>query len=136
MEIKPVRYFDPRSVENNVEVLYEEDYNGIHLVVVNLGKYPCAYCENIVHLDCPSNSWDWSALPHGGITFEGEAYWNPDDHRRYIGWDYGHAGDFDGYYVDKIQINAFYGECHKWTTEEIIEDTKRFIDFLVTRPIW
>ena len=134
--MKPVKYFHPRSVENNVEVLYEEDYNNVHIVVVNLGKYPCAYCENIVHLDCPSDSWDWDTTPHGGITFRGAAYWNSNDQRDYIGWDYGHAGDFDGYHTDGIQLTVFGMECRKWHTEEIVEEARQFVDFLLTEPLW
>lgn len=138
MYMKPVKYFDPRRVEDNVEVLYEEDYKGVHVVIVNLGKYPTAYCTNIVKLAQASDSWDWDAenKPHGGLTFIGEAYWNKEDKNNYLGWDYGHAGDFDGYYVDEVQRDVFGEPCKMWTTEDILEDAKKFVDFLVTQPLW
>ena len=32
---------------------------------------------------------------NGGSTYFGKAYWNEDDKRTYVGWDYGHADDYN-----------------------------------------
>lgn len=32
---------------------------------------------------------------HGGSGYFGNAYWNKDDKKIYVGWDYGHIDDYD-----------------------------------------
>lgn len=39
---------------------------------------------------------------------------------KFIGWDYGHAGDYAGYYGD----NEVWKDEKKWTTQEIFEEVK------------
>lgn len=58
---------------------------------------------------------------HCGSTYYGGAYWNRDDNRTYLGWDYGHAGDYQ-------VLPAKWGlreDAHKWTVNEILMDIAR-----------
>ena len=59
---------------------------------------------------------------HCGSTYYGPAYWNREnDDRTYIGWDYGHAGDY-------TELPAHWGivdEGHKWNVAEIMMEIAR-----------
>lgn len=57
---------------------------------------------------------------HCGFTYSsGNLYGvENDDESWFLGWDYGHCGDFAGYY---LRDNRF-PNYHKWTTEEIASE--------------
>ncbi len=111
--------------------LMEGDYFDRHFVILghHLGT-PCAYLEvkedDRLAKELPSeygkklNHDDryesWSGYVHCGATYYGNAYWDSEDKRMYVGWDYAHAGDY-------IPLE-FYGENndYKWSFTEILMD--------------
>ena len=112
-------------------------YNGLNYYVKNIaGMHPTAYIEipqghrayNMDFYECIENYVSLNV--HWGVTFQ-EGYLktvddNGDRDHKFIGWDYGHAGDFAGYYIgDKWMEDLNY---KKWTTEEIIAECKDAID--------
>ena len=50
---------------------------------------------------------------YGGSDYFGRAYWDRTDDRLYIGWQYNHVTDFDGFYPERKDV-------HKWTITEIL----------------
>ena len=107
-------------------VLMEGDYEDRHFAIVrhDLG-FPDAYVEikesdYIFKADCGDDQRYevYEGCVHGGATFFGRCYWNEEDDRLYIGWDYGHCGDYQEYhpYTDK---NSYEGD-KKWTLAEIL----------------
>ena len=111
------------------EVLYSGEYKGYKFAIMNLGTHPTAYVENkngFPYYEEANEETDY--LPHGGFTYYGEAYWDKSDKAIYIGWDYGHCGDYMGYYLNADK--AIWNGDRKWATAEIYEDVKKVIDFL------
>ena len=111
------------------EILSEGEYCGYHFVIVSYGTHPCAYVE--IPKDHPSYMKDYDDIDidvHGGITY-GRHLSHVLGERGldgfYIGWDYAHAGDFTGDYLDGDY--RFGKHEKKWTTEEIFEDVKSVI---------
>lgn len=122
------------------EILYEDDYLGYHFLIVSYGIHPCAYIEI-------PKTHRWYKKPytdeelediecHGGLTYSdnlshilGKEEANG---RWFIGWDYGHIGDFEGYYLDKIWPGEkdFSAE-KKWTTQEIFNEVKNVIEQII-----
>lgn len=81
--------------------------------IISLGTHPCAY----ILIPPMHPLWGKSNIDlpvHGGVTYMSECidlansikYW-------YIGWDYGHAGD----YIGGVSV-----EGKKWHTSEIIKE--------------
>ncbi len=118
-----------KEMEYNVnrmqDILDEGTFKGYNYKIINYGWHPCAYVEiprghrfygvhydNIV-LDC-----------HGGVTFSGERDFG-DGEKYYIGWDYAHAWDFNGFSL-RFEHNWEEGN-HQWTTEEILEEVHNVI---------
>lgn len=134
MKMKEMEY----KCESVAEVLYEGKYHGYHFVIVSYGFHPCAYVEvpkshpwygrNYSNDDILNN-----VNVHGGLT------WGDDlehvlgergKNRWFLGWDYAHAGDFEGYYLSKIfkpkTVEPFLND-KKWTTAEIYKEVKSVI---------
>lgn len=110
------------------EVLMEGDYEDRHFAIVrhSLG-FPDAYVEikeddYIYKADCEdSPRYElYEGCVHGGATFYDRCYWNDEDHRWYLGWDYGHCGDYQEYH-GPYEIGDD-GDDHgkKWTLAEIL----------------
>ena len=109
------------SRERRMKILAEGIYKGRKYCILSLGAYPTAYVEYRYEFD--EESEEYFNIPcHGGITFQDYARWKKDDNTRYIGWDYGHVGDFIG--------SIGQQDRKKWTTEEIYEEVKNVIDYL------
>lgn len=109
------------SRERRMKILAEGIYKGRKYCILSLGVYPTAYVEYRYEFD--EESEEYFNIPcHGGITFQDYARWKKDDNTRYIGWDYGHVGDFIG--------SIGQQDRKKWTTEEIYEEVKNVIDYL------
>ena len=107
--------------DRKCEILDTGWCEGFLYYILNLGTHPTAYIripkehkyykEENIYLDV-----------HGGITFSNmgicvkdvilEGYW--------IGWDYGHFGDYAGY--EEMYPKEFRTGGKKWTTEEIKEE--------------
>lgn len=109
-------------VTNGNQVLMEGDYEGRHFAIIRhrLG-FPDAYVEikegdYIYRADTKlSERYDlYEGSVHGGATFYDRCYWNDEDHRFYLGWDYGHAGDYEANECYSDEDNK------KWTLVEIL----------------
>lgn len=65
---------------------------------------------------------------HGGMTYAGKEK----DNKFWIGWDYAHYGDYTG--VCEMPILKEFKYLHKndkkWTTKELIKETKEVIEQL------
>ena len=125
--MKEMNYINTRIKE----ILYEDDYLGYHFLIVSYGTHPCAYIEI-------PKTHRWYKKPytdeelkniecHGGLTYSdnlshvlGKEEANG---RWFIGWDYGHSGDFEGYYKD-------FSTEKKWT-KEIFEEVKNVIEQII-----
>lgn len=125
LKMKPVIY----STTEKKEVLAEGDYNGRHYCIVWCKTHPTAYVEfkDEKIIDCVENL---DAPCHGGITYNGSAYWNKDDHRKYIGWDYAHYEDYVCSYIEYPEWLGEDNNLKKWTIEEVFEEVKKTIDYL------
>ena len=71
--------------------------------------------------------------PHGGLTFGCENAIPPllegiASKGNYLGWDYGHIGDWLGHYNPDSFMPG-----KKWTTEEILEQVKNTIEELMNK---
>ena len=107
-----------------IEVLCEDSYLEYNFVIVSYGTHPCAYIE--IPKDNPFYLLDYDKLEdditcHGGLTYSGtlDHIYN-DLSRWFIGWDYAHASDYQGYNA-LFNFTASQKE-KKWTTEEIYEE--------------
>lgn len=101
------------------EVLAEGKYKGHCFYVLSLGTHPCAYIrydydriQNIQSkIDC-----------HGGITYQEKTLLLPHSTSagKFIGWDYNHCWDYNGYMID--DLGPWKENRLKHTTEEMISD--------------
>ena len=120
------------------ELLYEKpthrlvgsgNYKGIDWYILNNnGRYPLAYVQVYADsLTVPISKIN--ELVNGGITYgydyDGYCYWNEEDTRKYIGWDYGHFGD----YCNCDGLRDFMDK--KWTYNEIRKQIFDVIDLIV-----
>lgn len=125
MEIKPMEY----TGMSMCDILYQGKYLGYSFVIINRGTHPVAYVE--CKFDCV-NGYDDIRLGninvHGGFTYYGESYWNYNkpNNKKYLGWDYGHYGDYSGYCA---YISEMSGD-KKWATDEIYNEVKYVIEQL------
>lgn len=102
-------------------ILDEGDFENRHYCIISQGTHPTAYISLTKEELEQSNDYDDyndKADVHGGFTYLGKAYWNKNDKRIYIGWDYAHFGDFT--------YNLFLISRHetKYTTTDILYDVK------------
>lgn len=122
-------------MEPSNDILYEGDYLGFHFIIVSYGIHPCAYVEIPKDHKWFGKDYDEKELEdivcHGGLTYADNL-----DHvlgkeqakdRWFIGWDYAHAGDYEGYYLDSRFNFSPFKKDKKWTTEEIYEEVKNVI---------
>lgn len=121
-----IKYIEMEYSKDRLEkakVLAEGKLNGFQFVILNLGAHPCCYVA--INKDSKLFGLDYDLLPircHGGLTFandkihtydeSGEVYW--------FGWDYGHHGDFAGYYIGDPIFEKY--DYKKWTTKELLND--------------
>lgn len=111
------------------EILDKGEYRGVEYVVISLGTHPTAYVENVAKAADEDDKRISNVSAHGGFTYYGPDYWNPNKTHdtTYLGWDYAHAGDFVGWHS---HCAYWIGEKH-WLTEEIVVECKRVIDQLL-----
>jgi hypothetical protein len=115
------------SSEKHSEIIAHNWYKGVEYYVVNIGWHPCAYvvCEQDFLV---KYSGDYDELDciyvHGGVTFIGqlkELSGFPGNENFCFGWDYGHAGDYEGFYM-----NVASGR--RYTTQMVVDECKNAID--------
>ena len=124
------RYRDPLLIRMDY-------YRGYFYYILSLGTHPTAY----VQLDNEKNKLYGKTMEeldyiqcHGDITYSESylisEYMAKGDNRYFvkdswvIGWDYNHAGDFDGGRYCDIQ-------CKKWTVNEIVDECKCVIEQII-----
>lgn len=120
------------SKKRKIEVLDTGEYIGYTYYIMNLGTHPTAYVKVPNKLVQNFKEYEYSfEIPievHGGITyFENHLRISEESEIKgdFVGWDYAHAGDYAGYYVDdlfKFGLGDLFDK--KWTTQEILEDVK------------
>lgn len=141
--IKPVEAFkEPMVYTKEIQkprcgvLIAQGFYNGLNYYVKNInGRHPTAYVE-IPHghkafgKDFCNYEFPQLIEVHGGVTYQDSVLLTVDDNgerdHKFVGWDYGHAGDFEGYYIgenDWLENNS-----KRWTVEEIIAECKEAID--------
>ena len=119
---------------NKFEILDIGNYKDKDYVIISMmGCYPCAY----VHSDIDyRDKYEFEGPAHGGFTFYNSlSHWKNNVEldeetkqffsKNFIGWDYGHLGDF-------TYLLSFEGE-KKWTTEEIFENVKEVIEWMLEK---
>lgn len=120
---------------DGVTVIAQGYYNGLNYYVKNIfGRHPTAYVEIPQgHKAYGINYKYTEEYPidvHGGVTFNSNNLLGVDPKgergHQFIGWDYAHAGDFEGYYLRNPNDVLFNNR--RWTTEEIVEHCKSAID--------
>lgn len=126
----PMQYFyNPQrpTDEFPAYVLATGEHKGYRYYVVNLnGRHPCAYIR-VPRDEFPAglayDALDQHFDVHGGFTYSEDSilyapyrkdYW-------YIGWDYGHCGDYAGCYQNEPKSSCLH-DTKRWTTEEIVAE--------------
>lgn len=110
-----------------IEILDKGKINGFKYAIVSYGTHPCCYVFLPKEHKYYKKHYDKINIEcHGGLTFsENDLVFNPLPNDEWIiGLDYAHAYDFTGYFIgdDFMEKN-----CHKWTTEELLEEVKEVI---------
>lgn len=133
------------TIERKREVLSEGSYKGINFVIFSLGWHPTAYIQ--VPSSHPLHSVGYEELydrdidfpVHGGLTWSGFLPGSSEELKAlnitgdrlgfWYGWDYSHIDDYSGMY----EKYPSYGNNvdKKWTTEEIFEEVKAAINYLL-----
>lgn len=106
-------------------IIDEGYYRKMKWYIIKPGITPCAY----IVLDNDKvkfniDNTDKLNSPHGGITYDNKGLSHNGKiltHKRVIGWDYGHFGDYNEYIPHQ-------GYC--WTKVEVLEHIKKTIDEL------
>lgn len=94
---------------------------GLLYFIMNLGIHPTAYIKVPNKLDIDEDDID----VHGGITYSNDCLWINENEKiegHFIGWDYGHYGDYGGY--EELLPKEFKTDGKKWTTKEIYEEVR------------
>lgn len=112
-------------------IAYDDIIGGRQVFIIYMGMHPCAYVES--NIDYYWEKQDFSEPVHWGFTFYDtllhwkirlSGYDEEKMKKYYIGWDYGH---FEDYMEHRGKI---VNEGKKWTTDEIIEEIKRAVEWL------
>lgn len=103
------------------EILFSGSYEGYNFYITSMcGRYPCAYVEIKEHVDYQELEDEIDC--HWGLTYSGNLnHILGNNNRWFIGWDYGHYGDYVG------GSPANFEDDKKWTTDEIYEEVKEVI---------
>ena len=117
--------------DRKTEILYHGFYKDYEFYILNLGTHPTAYVNVINNNLLVMKDYDEIDIDvHGGLTYSQDCLYINDEREKvkgwFIGWDYAHYDDYDGYEINLPKELSTYGK--KWTTEEIFEDVKDVID--------
>lgn len=103
-------------------------YKGFKYVILNLGYHPTAYVENKIGVDDYTADELDDISVHGGFTYLGQRMSADGDDTEYLGWDYGHYGDYS--LTDELMPISLRINGKKWTTQEILDEVHTVIDQL------
>lgn len=99
---------------------------GLLYYILNLGLFPTAYIKIPKDHKLHGKSIDEiNVCAHGGITYSHDHLYITNNQKVdgwFIGWDYGHAGDYIGSDVNLPEKYRTGGK--KWTTEEIYKEVR------------
>lgn len=99
---------------------------GLLYYILNLGLHPTAYIkipENSRYYGKDIGEIDLDV--HGGVTYADDHLYISENQKIdgwFIGWDYGHYGDYAGY--EELLPRSIRAEGKKWTTKEILKEVK------------
>ena len=118
------------SKDWKTEILARGSYKGYEYICVSYGCHPCAYIaisEGQPYYEV--NDFDDVRIKcHGGCTYARWGYSGIfEDSYKVVGWDYAHYDDYSGIYE---KDSPRFRQGKKWTTQEIIEECKDFIERL------
>lgn len=102
-------------------VIIEGEMDGLQYRIYSFGNYPTAYVEATE--EQIDEFYNYGNVVHGGFTFSGTFPNDEDQDRKWLGWDYAHAGDYVPFMHNVLAP-------HKWTIDEIMEDVKRAVELL------
>lgn len=109
------------SKERKIEVLATGYCFGLLYYILNLGTHPTAYIKIPGSINIDKDKLD----VHGGITYSENHLWISENQKidgEFIGWDYGHYGDYAGY--EEILPKEIRTGGKKWTTTEIYKEVR------------
>ena len=109
------------SKERKIEVLATGYCFGLLYYILNLGTHPTAYIKIPGSINIDKDKLD----VHGGITYSKNHLWISENQKidgEFIGWDYGHYGDYAGY--EEILPKEIRTGGKKWTTTEIYKEVR------------
>ncbi len=109
------------SKERKIEVLATGYCFGLLYYILNLGTHPTAYIKIPSSINIDKDKLD----VHGGITYSENHLWISENQKidgEFIGWDYGHYGDYAGY--EEILPKEIRIGGKKWTTTEIYKEVR------------
>lgn len=108
-------------------ILAAGEHAGVKFYVCNInGRHPTAYLRVPKGMFLWGRPYDYAGdflLVHGGLTY-GEDHLEGvpnDDDSWFFGWDYGHAGDFAGYYL-RNPDDYLATHSKKWSIDEIVKE--------------
>lgn len=128
-KIKPMVY----QTERKMELLHTDKYKNYKYYILNLGTHPTAYIAipkgHKLYGQDYNDIYDICDIDvHGGLTYSSHDLLGIDSEDWFIGWDYAHAYDYMGYYME----GEFLAEkTKKWTTEEIIKECENTIEQII-----
>ena len=114
--------------EGSHSIIAAGEHNGILFYICSIGGlHPTAYIR--IPKGMPLHGLDYDDIEqyeidvHGGWTYAGPGLKGVvnDDESWFIGWDYSHYCDFEGFYL-RYKSDDRLNECKKWTTDEIVSE--------------
>lgn len=132
-EMKEMKYL---YFPTPAEVLYVGKYKGYDCVIISLGTHPCAYVRIPKNHPLFGKDYMKCSFPEGyRVTFSGPSITMAEGVSKqipegyYLGWDYllGPTGELCPLPDGEILTSLLY----KYTTDEIYDDCKDFVDYLI-----
>ena len=120
-KLEPMVYCDHRIGPIRIA---DGEYRGISYYVLSFGTHPCAYVDIAPIGSMGINPDD--IVCHGGVTYTNYRLATVEHEGSFIGWDYAHYTDYDGYLG--AMHNPVFELAKKWTTEEIVAECMNVID--------
>ena len=122
----------PMSKEIVTKPFVKGEFMGHKYEICTNGIHPTAYvtCGYFVNI---SDKEVYDSLPvHGGCTFIGTRAndYLEDIKGGWVGWDYGHSGDFMKPPATEPHNDIYFGYNKKWTVAEVMEDVIKAISFI------
>lgn len=135
LDIKlPMVYHRSLNSDDNFPhyIIASGEHSGVKFYICNLnGMHPTAYLRIPKGKPLYGAEYDYASEfidVHYGFTYARDNLLGVenDDESWFLGWDYGHHGDFAGYYLRDPNDNDYIAtHAHKWTTDEIVKECEK-----------